>query len=95
MLQRGVAATLGPVAEPYLAAFPRPAEFFGFLLTGRWTLVECYYRTLAFNSWMMTLLGDPLYNPFRDHPQLSPEDVQPSPLGSQPLWEKEKTDAEG
>lgn len=87
MLQRGVAATLGPVAEPYLAAFPRPAEFFGFLLTGQWTLAECYYRTLAFNSWMMTLLGDPLYNPFRDHPQLSPDDVQPSPQGSKPLWE--------
>lgn len=90
MLQRGVAATMGPVAEPYLTAFPRPEEFFGFLLTGRWTLVECYYRTLTLNSWMMTLLGDPLYNPFRDRPQLSPEDVQPSPIGSKPLWEMEK-----
>jgi uncharacterized protein (TIGR03790 family) len=89
MLQRGVAATMGPVNEPYLHAFPRPAEFFASLLTGQWTLAECYYRTLLLNSWMMTLIGDPLYNPFRDRPQLSPEDVHPSPIGCKKVWEEE------
>ena len=34
MLQRGVAATLGPTFEPYLAAFPLPDDFFSLLLTG-------------------------------------------------------------
>ena len=87
MLQRGVAATLGPVGEPYLFGVPKPAEFFGSLLTGQWTLAECYYRTLLLNSWMMTLIGDPLYNPFRDRPQLSPADVKPSPAGGKKLWE--------
>jgi uncharacterized protein (TIGR03790 family) len=65
MLESGVCATIGPVNEPYLVAFPRPEEFFALLLRGELTLVECYYRTNPFNSWMMTLIGDPLYRPFR------------------------------
>lgn len=73
MLARGVCATLGPVAEPYLAAFPLPDDFFSLLLTGQYTLVEVYYRTTPFTSWQMVLVGDPLYNPFRAKPQLSEE----------------------
>ena len=34
-------------AEPYTVGFPKPAEFFGFLATGEYTLVECYARTDA------------------------------------------------
>ena len=64
MLEDGVCATIGPVFEPYLIAFPRPNEFFSFLMQGELSLVECYYRTKPFNSWMMTLIGDPLYRPF-------------------------------
>jgi len=64
MLEEGVCATLGPVYEPYLVAFPRPNEFFGQILSGKLTLVEVYYRTKPYNSWMMTLIGDPLYRPF-------------------------------
>ena len=70
MLERGVAATLGPTFEPYLAAFPLPDDFFPMLLTGRYTLAETYYRTTAFLSWAMVLVGDPLYNPFKNHPVL-------------------------
>lgn len=82
LLADGAAATLGPVAEPYLFAFPRPAEFFGFVLTGKYTLVECYFRTLPVNSWQMVLIGDPLYNPYRQRPRLKLEQVEPSPKGS-------------
>ncbi len=83
LLEAGAAVTMGPVAEPYLFAFPRPAEFFGLLLTGQYTMVECYYQTSLVNSWMMTLIGDPLYNPFRDSPHRIPEaKVVPSPKGS-------------
>lgn len=70
MLEHGVAGTLGPTFEPYLQAFPRPLEFFSQLLTGKYTLGEVYARTNPFNSWVMVLVGDPLYNPFRNHPQL-------------------------
>jgi len=71
MLARGVCATLGPVAEPYLAAFPLPDDFFSLLLTGKYTLVEVYYHTMPMTSWQMVLVGDPLYNPFRAQPALS------------------------
>ena len=67
MIEDGVAATIGPVYEPYLMSFPRPEQFFGVLLKGDLTLVEAYYKTLPFNSWMMTLIGDPLYRPFKNY----------------------------
>lgn len=79
LLERGVVATLGPVAEPYTIGFPKPAEFFGFLATGKYTLVECYARTIHWTSWMTTLVGDPLYNPFAKNPQVREESVSASP----------------
>ncbi len=75
LLMDGCSATLGPVAEPYLDAFPLPAQFFGLLMTGRLTLVDCYYLSLPNISWMMTLIGDPLYNPFRMNPLIPVEVV--------------------
>jgi len=68
MLQKGVAATIGPVGEPYLQAFPFPEVFFGLLTEGRLTLVECYAASLPFLSWKMVLVGDPLYRPFYAKP---------------------------
>lgn len=65
MLEDGVAATLGPVGEPYLQAFPVPEVFFGFLVDGYLTLAECYTVSLPFLSWQMVLIGDPLYRPFK------------------------------
>jgi uncharacterized protein (TIGR03790 family) len=81
LLKKGVAATLGPVSEPYTFGFPKPAEFFGFLATGEFTLVECYARTSTFCSWQMVLVGDPLYNPFKAAPKLKSADVPQSPKG--------------
>jgi len=81
MIQNGVAATIGGVAEPTLGAFPPPEEFFGLLLTGKWTVVQCYWRTVPWASWRMTLIADPLYNPFATRPQLS---VEALPAGLAP-----------
>jgi uncharacterized protein (TIGR03790 family) len=81
LLEKGVVATLGPVAEPYTIGFPKPAEFFGCLVTGEYTLVECYWRTEYFASWMTVLVGDPLYNPYARTPKLKSEQVKPSPAG--------------
>ncbi|MFC1820066.1 TIGR03790 family protein, partial [Thermodesulfobacteriota bacterium] len=64
MLEKGVAATIGPVNEPYVQAFPIPELFFRFLLDGYWTLAECYALSQPFWSWQMVLIGDPLYRPF-------------------------------
>jgi uncharacterized protein (TIGR03790 family) len=84
LLKKGVAATLGPVAEPYTIGFPKPAEFFGFLAAGD-TLVEAYSRSVMFSSWMTVLVGDPLYAPFRRAPLMKREDVRPSPAGGRSM----------
>jgi len=68
MLMNGITATLGPVAEPYLHAFPEPRAFFPKLYEGN-CLVEAYYRTKPLISWQMLLIGDPLYRPFKTFPQ--------------------------
>jgi uncharacterized protein (TIGR03790 family) len=81
LLEKGAVATLGPVAEPYTIGFPKPAEFFGFLVTGEYTLVESYWRSTILTSWMTTLVGDPLYNPYAKTPKLKPEQVKASPEG--------------
>jgi uncharacterized protein (TIGR03790 family) len=65
MLEEGIAATLGPVNEPYVEAFPVPEMFFKFLLDGYWTLAEVYALSQPFWSWQMVLIGDPLYRPFK------------------------------
>jgi uncharacterized protein (TIGR03790 family) len=64
MIEEGVCATVGPVAEPYVQAFPMPEVFFGFLSEGILSLAECYMVSLPFLSWKMVLIGDPLYHPF-------------------------------
>jgi uncharacterized protein (TIGR03790 family) len=64
-LEHGITATLGSTGEPYVDSFPTPIDFFGLLLTGRYSLVEVYYLTARHVSWRMTLIGDPLYNPWR------------------------------
>ena len=79
LLKAGAAATLGPVAEPYTVGFPKPAEFFGTLATGKYTLAETYARTTQLTSWMMLLVGDPLYNPFANSPKLKEADLFASP----------------
>ncbi len=81
LLEKGACATLGPVAEPYTIGFPKPAEFFGTLATGKYTLVESYGRTVMLISWMGCLVGDPLYNPFGKSPRLKEEQVRQSPKG--------------
>ncbi len=63
MLEDGAAAVIGPVAEPYVQAFPPPALFFTLLLRGNLTLAEVFSRSVPWRSWRMVLVGDPLYRP--------------------------------
>jgi uncharacterized protein (TIGR03790 family) len=64
MLEKGIAATVGPVAEPYLQSFPQPEIFFSCIIDGRFSLAECYALSNPYLSWQMLLIGDPLYRPF-------------------------------
>ncbi|MGM0656187.1 MAG: TIGR03790 family protein [Thermodesulfobacteriota bacterium] len=61
MLDNGIAATVGPVGEPYVQSFPMPEIFFDFLAKGKLTLVESYLVSLPYLSWKQVLVGDPLY----------------------------------
>jgi uncharacterized protein (TIGR03790 family) len=64
MLEKGVAATIGPVYEPYVQGFPVPEIFFGLIVEGYMSLGESYLVSLPFLSWQTILIGDPLYQPF-------------------------------
>ena len=70
IIEDGAAASLGPVSEPYLQAYPLPEMFFGLLIDGYYTLVESYILSLPYLSWQMVLVGDPLYRPFKNSNRL-------------------------
>ena len=78
MLLDGIGATLGPEAEPFLSAFPEADEFFGLLLTGKLTLAEVYWKTSPLASWRITMIGDPLYTPYKVNPAIAPADLPQS-----------------
>lgn len=64
MLEKGVAATIGPVYEPYVQGFPLPEIFFSYLTEGYMSLGEAYLVSQPYISWQTILIGDPLYKPF-------------------------------
>ena len=68
LLEKGAAATIGPVGEPFVQAFPMPERFFLALTDGYLSLAECYLLSLPYLSWKMILVGDPLYRPFVNTP---------------------------
>jgi len=70
MIEEGVVATIGPVSEPYLSAFPLPDVFFPLLMTGKHTLLETYFRSTPHISWRLIVIGDPLYTPFKNNPAI-------------------------
>ena len=49
--------------------------------------MECYARSLLLCSWMTVLVGDPLYNPYKNAAgvKLKPADVVPSPKGGKKI----------
>lgn len=75
LLKEGCVATLGPVSEPYLHAFPFPDDFFPLLMTGKLSLAESYWLTSPLVSWKICLVGDPLYTPYKVDPALQVSDL--------------------
>lgn len=65
LVSAGAAATMGCVYEPYLDLTPHLDIFFERLLQG-YTLVEAGTMSQKGLSWMVTIIGDPLYRPFRE-----------------------------
>lgn len=68
LMRKGAAVTLGPVREPYVAAFPHGDIFVEALLSGG-SVAESYWLALPHVSWAMVVLGDPLYRPFALKPR--------------------------
>jgi hypothetical protein len=63
MVARGVTATVGNVAEPYLQFTHQPDVLLRGLARGD-TLATAAYYALPVLSWQAILVGDPLYRPF-------------------------------
>lgn len=64
LVERGVAATVGNVYEPYLGLTHHPHLFLEGLADGMSTGEAAYY-SLPGLGWMAMFLGDPLYQPFK------------------------------
>ncbi|MEM6560647.1 MAG: TIGR03790 family protein, partial [Planctomycetota bacterium] len=75
LLEDGVIGTMGPVAEPYLSAFPKAHDFVLLLLTGELTMGELYWATNPMVSWQVGYVGDPLYKPFALTPLLGVDEL--------------------
>jgi uncharacterized protein (TIGR03790 family) len=67
-LDRGVTATLGTVAEPYLDLSPNVGIFFTFLISLGCNFAEAAYLAQPVVSWQTTVIGDPLYRPMARPP---------------------------
>jgi len=63
LLDRGAAASLGTVYEPYLSLSPHVDKFFQRWLEGA-PFLEAAYYSQSHVSWQTTFVGDPLYRPF-------------------------------
>lgn len=64
LIAHGADATMGMVYEPYLELTPHEDIFARRLLQGDY-FAEAAYASERGLSWMLTVVGDPLYRPFR------------------------------
>jgi uncharacterized protein (TIGR03790 family) len=60
---RGITATSGAVAEPYLTGLPHPAGVFRNLFEGA-SVGDAFLRNTDRLNWQIINIGDPLYTPF-------------------------------
>jgi uncharacterized protein (TIGR03790 family) len=71
LLEKGAAASIGNVYEPYLQLTPHLDVFSDRLLHG-FTLAESAYMSAQVLSWMWVVVGDPLYRPYASWLQINP-----------------------
>jgi tetratricopeptide (TPR) repeat protein len=65
LLAKGATITMGTIDEPYLAGTPDIGVFAPRLLIGGFSFGEAAYASQPVLSWQTTVVGDPLYRPFR------------------------------
>jgi uncharacterized protein (TIGR03790 family) len=82
LIDHGADATMGCVYEPYLALTPHVEIFTRRLLDGD-SFAEAAYACQPGLSWMITVVGDPLYQPFQ---QPIEEAIAAAPPGRHHEW---------
>lgn len=65
LLQKGATCTMGMVDEPYLQFTPNVSIWLQAMVEGGYSFGEAAYASQTALSWQTTILGDPLYRPFR------------------------------
>ena len=85
LVQRGAAASMGNVYEPYLQLTSNLNIFNDRLLHG-FTLAESAYMSLQALSWMTIVVGDPLYRPYAAWLQLDGRREVPPPAANYKMY---------
>ena len=70
LLAKGATITMGCVDEPFITGTPNVAAFLERLVSRRWTFGEAAYACQGSLSWQTTVVGDPLYAPFAQPPDV-------------------------
>ncbi len=70
LLARGASLTMGSVDEPYISGTPNMAVFMERLLWNRYTYGEAAYACQSVLSWQTTVIGDPLFRPMAEPPDI-------------------------
>jgi uncharacterized protein (TIGR03790 family) len=65
LLAAGATATMGCTEEPYLQTTPQPNAFLARFLFLGFSFGEAAYAAQPALSWQNTIIGDPLYRPFK------------------------------
>ncbi len=74
-LAKGATITMGSVDEPYLSGTPDVATFCARFISQAYSFGEAAYACQATLSWQTTVVGDPLYRPFRKGPIILHQDL--------------------
>ncbi|MBF0433367.1 MAG: TIGR03790 family protein [Fibrobacteria bacterium] len=72
----GTSHTLGTIHPSVITVFPVPHHYFALLLSGKYALGEVIQKTAPHSSWMVSYIGDPMYQPFKTNPQLDSLDME-------------------
>ncbi|MEM6820546.1 MAG: TIGR03790 family protein [Verrucomicrobiota bacterium] len=83
LISKGACASMGSVYEPYLRMTPNVNSFFRALFNG-FSFAEAAYQSQNVLSWMITMVGDPLYRPFPRTPIESAKLAQTHNLSESP-----------
>jgi len=76
LLAKGVTATMGCVAEPYLGGTPEVGVFTARFLFYAFSFGEAAYAAQPVLSWQTTIVGDPLYRPLAKNPDVLAQELE-------------------